>query len=74
MRGVEWYPEESSACCSVTIASAVLLTACGEDNGGGDGGSQAIYNNVNEALSGRVSAEEALKNAQAQMQQALETF
>jgi multiple sugar transport system substrate-binding protein len=36
--------------------------------------SQAIYENVNEALAGRVSPEEALKNAQAQMQQALETF
>ena len=36
--------------------------------------SQAIYKNVNEALAGRVSPEEALKNAQAQMQQALETF
>jgi multiple sugar transport system substrate-binding protein len=36
--------------------------------------SQAIYENVNEALSGRVSPEEALKNAQSQMQQALETF
>jgi multiple sugar transport system substrate-binding protein len=36
--------------------------------------SQAIYENVNEALAGRVSPEEAMKNAQAQMQQALETF
>ncbi len=36
--------------------------------------SQAIYKNVNEALAGRVSPEEALKNAQSQMQQALETF
>jgi multiple sugar transport system substrate-binding protein len=36
--------------------------------------SQAIYKNVNEALAGRVPPEEALKNAQAQMQQALETF
>jgi multiple sugar transport system substrate-binding protein len=36
--------------------------------------SQAIYKNVNEALAGRVSPEEALKNAQTQMQQALETF
>ena len=36
--------------------------------------SQAIYENVNEALSGRVSPEEALKKAQSQMQQALETF
>jgi multiple sugar transport system substrate-binding protein len=36
--------------------------------------SQAIYKNVNEALAGRVSPEEALKTAQSQMQQALETF
>jgi multiple sugar transport system substrate-binding protein len=36
--------------------------------------SQAIYENVNEALAGRVSPEEALQNAQSQMQQALETF
>jgi multiple sugar transport system substrate-binding protein len=36
--------------------------------------SQAIYENVNEALAGRVSPEEALKNAQSQMQSALETF
>jgi multiple sugar transport system substrate-binding protein len=36
--------------------------------------SQAIYKNVNEALAGRTSPEEALKNAQSQMQQALETF
>jgi multiple sugar transport system substrate-binding protein len=36
--------------------------------------SQAIYKNVNEALAGRVSPEEALKTAQTQMQQALETF
>ncbi len=36
--------------------------------------SQAIYKNVNEALAGRASPEEALKNAQTQMQQALETF
>ena len=36
--------------------------------------SQAIYENVNEALAGRVSPEEALKKAQSQMQQALETF
>ena len=36
--------------------------------------SQAIYENVNEALAGRVSPEDALKNAQTQMQQALETF
>ena len=36
--------------------------------------SQAIYKNVNEALAGRVSPEDALKNAQTQMQSALETF
>jgi multiple sugar transport system substrate-binding protein len=36
--------------------------------------SQAIYKNVNEALAGRVSPEDALKTAQSQMQQALETF
>jgi trehalose/maltose transport system substrate-binding protein len=36
--------------------------------------SQAIYKNVNEALAGRVSPEDALKNAQSQMQTALETF
>src|ERR671914_1064669 len=36
--------------------------------------SQAIYENVNEALAGRTSPEEALKNAQSEMQQALETF
>jgi multiple sugar transport system substrate-binding protein len=36
--------------------------------------SQAIYENVNEALAGRMSPEEALKNAQSQMQSALETF
>jgi multiple sugar transport system substrate-binding protein len=36
--------------------------------------SQAIYKNVNEALAGRVSPEEALQNAQTEMQQALETF
>jgi multiple sugar transport system substrate-binding protein len=36
--------------------------------------SQAIYKNVNEALAGRVSPEEALKNAQSEMQSALETF
>jgi multiple sugar transport system substrate-binding protein len=36
--------------------------------------SQAIYKNVNEALSGRTSPEDALKNAQTQMQAALETF
>ena len=36
--------------------------------------SQAIYKNVNEALAGRVSAEDALKTAQTEMQSALETF
>jgi multiple sugar transport system substrate-binding protein len=36
--------------------------------------SQAIYKNVNEALAGKVSAEDAMKNAQTQMQSALETF
>jgi multiple sugar transport system substrate-binding protein len=36
--------------------------------------SQAIYKNVNEALAGRVSPEDALKTAQSEMQKALETF
>ena len=36
--------------------------------------SQAIYENVNEALAGRASPEEALKTAQSEMQSALETF
>jgi multiple sugar transport system substrate-binding protein len=36
--------------------------------------SQAIYKNVNEALAGRTSPQDALKNAQSEMQQALETF
>ena len=36
--------------------------------------SQAIYQNVNEALAGRVSPEDALKKAQSEMQSALETF
>jgi multiple sugar transport system substrate-binding protein len=36
--------------------------------------SQAIYKNVNEALSGKTSPEEALKQAQSEMEQALETF
>jgi multiple sugar transport system substrate-binding protein len=36
--------------------------------------SAAIYKNVNEALSGSVTPEEALKNGQAQMEQALKTF
>jgi multiple sugar transport system substrate-binding protein len=36
--------------------------------------SQAIYKNVNEALAGRVSPDQAMKTAQSQMQKALETF
>jgi multiple sugar transport system substrate-binding protein len=36
--------------------------------------SQAIYKNVNQALSGQVSPEEALKTAQTEMEQALKTF
>jgi multiple sugar transport system substrate-binding protein len=36
--------------------------------------SAAIYKNVNEALSGSVSPEEALKKGQSQMQKALKTF
>jgi multiple sugar transport system substrate-binding protein len=36
--------------------------------------SQAIYKNVNEALAGRVSPEQALKTAQSEMQKALQTF
>ena len=36
--------------------------------------SQAIYKNVNEALAGRTSPADALKTAQTEMQQALETF
>ena len=36
--------------------------------------SQAIYKNVNEALAGRMSPEDALKKAQSDMQSALETF
>ncbi len=36
--------------------------------------SQAIYKNVNAALSGQVSPEDALKTAQSEMQSALETF
>jgi multiple sugar transport system substrate-binding protein len=36
--------------------------------------SEAIYKNVNEALSGAVTPEEALKNAQTQVQAALQTF
>jgi multiple sugar transport system substrate-binding protein len=36
--------------------------------------SQAIYKNVNEALAGRVSPEDALKNAASEMDKALATF
>ena len=36
--------------------------------------SQAIYKNVNAALSGQASPEDALKKAQSEMQSALETF
>ena len=36
--------------------------------------SAAIYKNVNEALAGSVTPEEALKTAQTQMEQALKTF
>ena len=36
--------------------------------------SEAIYKNVNEALSGATSPEDALKNGQAEMEQALATF
>jgi multiple sugar transport system substrate-binding protein len=36
--------------------------------------SQAIYKNVNQALSGQVSPEDALKQAQTEMEQALQTF
>jgi multiple sugar transport system substrate-binding protein len=36
--------------------------------------SQAIYKNVNEALAGRASPEDALKKAQSEMESALETF
>jgi multiple sugar transport system substrate-binding protein len=36
--------------------------------------SQAIYNNVNEALAGRTSAEDAMKKAQSDIDKALETF
>ena len=36
--------------------------------------SQAIYKNVNQALSGQVSPEEALKTAQSEIEQALQTF
>jgi len=36
--------------------------------------SQAIYKNVNQALSGAMSPDEALKNAQTELEQALKTF
>jgi multiple sugar transport system substrate-binding protein len=36
--------------------------------------SQAIYKNVNEALSGKTSSEDALKQAQTEIDQALQTF
>jgi multiple sugar transport system substrate-binding protein len=36
--------------------------------------SQAIYKNVNEALSGKVTPEEALKTGQSEMEKALATF
>jgi multiple sugar transport system substrate-binding protein len=36
--------------------------------------SQAIYENVNQALSGRVSPEDAMKTAQDQMEKAIATF
>jgi multiple sugar transport system substrate-binding protein len=36
--------------------------------------SQAIYTNVNEALSGKTSPEDALKQAQTEMEKALQTF
>jgi multiple sugar transport system substrate-binding protein len=36
--------------------------------------SQAIYKNVNEALSGKATPEDALKQAQTEMEQALQTF
>ena len=36
--------------------------------------SQAIYKNVNEALSGQTSPEDALKKAQSEMEKALATF
>ena len=36
--------------------------------------SQAIYKNVNEALSGKTSPQDALKQAQTEMEQALQTF
>jgi multiple sugar transport system substrate-binding protein len=36
--------------------------------------SQAIYKNVNQALSGQISAEDAMKQAQSDIEKALETF
>jgi multiple sugar transport system substrate-binding protein len=36
--------------------------------------SQAIYNNVNDALSGRATAQDAMKKAQSQITNALSTF
>ena len=36
--------------------------------------SQAIYKNVNQALAGQMSPEEALKNAQSEVEKALQTF
>jgi multiple sugar transport system substrate-binding protein len=36
--------------------------------------SQAIYKNVNAALSGQMSAQDAMKNAQSQIEKALSTF
>jgi ABC-type glycerol-3-phosphate transport system substrate-binding protein len=36
--------------------------------------SQAIYKNVNQALSGKVSAEAAIKQGQSDMEKALKTF
>ena len=36
--------------------------------------SQAIYKNVNEALAGRMSPEEAMKQAQSDIEKALATF
>ena len=36
--------------------------------------SQAIYKNVNQALAGQMSPEDALKNAQSEMEKALQTF
>ena len=36
--------------------------------------SQAIYKNVNEALAGRMSPEDAMKQAQSDIEKALATF